>query len=296
MREEKQEVLTVGEIAKVLGINKNTVLHYDRQGLIQSVRKDNNYRYYYENQINSFKIVLSLRKMGFSIEKIKQMNKHLILKDYSFIVDMIKQREKECLKNIEDIRKNLKNLEIHREYMEYFKEISLKNPNSISLDIQNYKFLKNKDEFFCIKDFEEERGIVVDIKNHKDEIKYISEKLKNYNFNEEWTEKYFFSYIVQKSDFLDFNFIKSKIFIRKDIKNYPEKYIFSKGEYAVFYVESNISEEEAFVKCYKKIKENGYEIAGDLFVEKLSLFDSSENLKIGEKFDIMILKIPVNLL
>lgn len=50
---DKDKYLTVGEAAKELGINKNTLLYYDREGVIISLRDENNYRYYHINQIKN---------------------------------------------------------------------------------------------------------------------------------------------------------------------------------------------------------------------------------------------------
>ena len=51
---DKENYLTVSEVAKILGINKNTILHYDREGVIFSKRDVNNYRYYHKEQIKNF--------------------------------------------------------------------------------------------------------------------------------------------------------------------------------------------------------------------------------------------------
>lgn len=72
MSNKTPKYLTVGEVADILGVNKNTILHYDREGLIKSTRLENNYRYFHENQAQNFKAILELRKMGFSIEKPKK--------------------------------------------------------------------------------------------------------------------------------------------------------------------------------------------------------------------------------
>lgn len=119
MKENRNELLTVGEIAEILGVNKNTILHYDRKGLISSIRSDNNYRYYYKSQINSLREILSLRKIGFSIEKVKKIKNYVSNHDYNMIFDMIEQKEEEYKKEIENIERNRKILESYKRYMEY---------------------------------------------------------------------------------------------------------------------------------------------------------------------------------
>ena len=74
MKKDEKEYLTLGEVAEILGINKTTLRHYNREGLIEFERDaENNYRYYHKNQINNFRIILNFRKVGFSIEEIKEI-------------------------------------------------------------------------------------------------------------------------------------------------------------------------------------------------------------------------------
>lgn len=102
----KTELFTVGELAKILGVNKNTILHYDREGVIRAIRNDDsNYRYYDKNSIQNFKIVLKLRKLGFSLDTIKKMGKYVEEKNYPSILEIMKNKIEESKREIEEIEK-----------------------------------------------------------------------------------------------------------------------------------------------------------------------------------------------
>lgn len=291
MKEEKNELLTVGEVAKILGVNKNTIIHYDREGLVKSVRSDNNYRYYHRKQIETFREILSLRKMGFSIEKVKEINECSASQNYSFILEMIKDRTEECRKEIEEIKKNIKVLGSYSKFVEYMKETTEHIKNSNFENRHTKKSSMEKENFFCIKLCPEERGIFIDIENAgKSWQNYIIKELKRYKRDIEWVKKHFFGYSLSNEDFLKGNYKNFRFIINAEIENYPDKYICPHGEHAFLYFKDEVDEKEALEKLYEKILENGYEPKGDVFIEDVFLFNETNK----PKPKIKILKILVN--
>ena len=279
MKENRNELLTVGEIAEILGVNKNIILHYDRKGLISSIRSDNNYRYYYKSQISSLREILSLRKIGFSIEKVKKIKNYVSNHDYNMIFDMIEQKEEEYKKEIENIERNRKILESYKRYMEY----------------ENNFFSAGKrreDGIFDIQNFSEEKYTVFDLgrgEKEKNTEKYIIRELKKYNCSGNILKKYFFGYIISQKNYLNFDYNYSKFFLKNDVELCRDKYIFKKGSYAVFYIKAEKFEKNVFEKFFEKIKENGYKTEGDMFIENVSIFDRTAE----EEDEIIILKIMV---
>lgn len=64
----------IKEISKIFNINSNKLRFYEKKGLIKPTRDDiNNYRYYDEKNIYKIQLILSYRKLGFSIESIKSI-------------------------------------------------------------------------------------------------------------------------------------------------------------------------------------------------------------------------------
>lgn len=180
---DKENYLTVSEVAKILGVNKNTILHYDREGVIFSKRDVNNYRYYHKEQIKIFKLILNLRKSGFSLEEIREIKEYIVKQNYSYILELIKHKTEECKKEIEDLKEKLKLLKSHEKYTEYLNDMTLENPEKTKVDVEKYDFSEKAEDFFCIKFSEEEQGIYIDIKDRKGNCQ---------NFIESFLEKYIY--------------------------------------------------------------------------------------------------------
>lgn len=71
---EKQPELyfTTGEFARILGVKKHTLFHYDEIGLFSpAIREDNGYRYYFVWQMDVFEVIRALQKLGMPLEEIK---------------------------------------------------------------------------------------------------------------------------------------------------------------------------------------------------------------------------------
>lgn len=64
---------TVGELAKLHGISKQTLIYYDNIDLFKPniVDKNNGYRYYTSDQLEVLDSILLLREIGISIKDIK---------------------------------------------------------------------------------------------------------------------------------------------------------------------------------------------------------------------------------
>ena len=56
--------MTVSEVAAYAECHRNTVLNYERQGYIQSLRDNNNFRRYTKSEAKKLKEILNIRKPG----------------------------------------------------------------------------------------------------------------------------------------------------------------------------------------------------------------------------------------
>ncbi len=68
-----QARLTVGELARLVGLSKQTLIYYDREGVFRPSQVDphNGYRYYTADQLEVLDTVLSLREMGVPLREIR---------------------------------------------------------------------------------------------------------------------------------------------------------------------------------------------------------------------------------
>ena len=63
----------IGDFAKKTGVNVKTLRYYDLIGLLKPSYIDNftNYRYYTDDELELFKKIELLKKLGFTLEEIK---------------------------------------------------------------------------------------------------------------------------------------------------------------------------------------------------------------------------------
>ena len=67
-----KEYFTSGEFAKLCGVNKKTLFHYDNIGLFKPKKiLENRYRYYSHNQFELFNVILELKRLGMPLKEIK---------------------------------------------------------------------------------------------------------------------------------------------------------------------------------------------------------------------------------
>lgn len=59
------------DVEQLLAITKQTLIYYEKEGLIKPSRNKNNYREYNQNDIELLQLILTLRSMGISIDDIK---------------------------------------------------------------------------------------------------------------------------------------------------------------------------------------------------------------------------------
>jgi len=66
--------LTIGKLAKQVGVGIETVRFYERQGLIEPPpRTDSNYRIYPEDEVARLKFIKRAKALGFTLNEIKEL-------------------------------------------------------------------------------------------------------------------------------------------------------------------------------------------------------------------------------
>ena len=66
--------LTIGRLAKKVGIGIETVRFYERQGLIEPpTRTDSNYRIYPEEEVARLRFIKRAKNLGFTLNEIKEL-------------------------------------------------------------------------------------------------------------------------------------------------------------------------------------------------------------------------------
>ena len=116
--------MTTHEIEEMLGIAKQTLIYYEKEGFITPQRNSNNYRNYLKKELDILELILLLRSMEISIDEIK-----LILNNQFSIRDALKTK-KEFIENtkiqLEDIDQKINNYIKRKEVKISFNNESLK--------------------------------------------------------------------------------------------------------------------------------------------------------------------------
>ena len=77
MYENSQIYFTTGEFARLCGVRKDTLFHYDEVGILKpEIVRENGYRYYSINQFFLFDIIAALKKAGVSLGEIREYISH----------------------------------------------------------------------------------------------------------------------------------------------------------------------------------------------------------------------------
>lgn len=67
-------LFSISEFARFSLLSRDTLLHYDRIGLLKPVtRKKNKYRYYSSNQLTVATVIRTMQQLGMSLEEIKEL-------------------------------------------------------------------------------------------------------------------------------------------------------------------------------------------------------------------------------
>lgn len=65
--------MNIKEVEEMLSIPRANIRYYEKEGLINPQRRNNNYRDYNEDDIKTLKKIIILRKLGFTVQEISDM-------------------------------------------------------------------------------------------------------------------------------------------------------------------------------------------------------------------------------
>lgn len=105
----------IGEISKIYGIGKDSLMYYEELGILKPVRGENGYRFYSLHDIWRLNLIKELRALDFSMKKIKDyLDDRTITSTQSILnteVALIDQKIEELLAHKENIKERLKDIE-----------------------------------------------------------------------------------------------------------------------------------------------------------------------------------------
>lgn len=117
-------IYTVGEVAKLLGVTRDTVRYYDKQGIVSVRKNEKGYRFYSREDVVALFYVMNLKQIKMSLPEIQFiLNESSLEESISLVLkqeDMLRNEIKkiaDCLGVIRDYRSGL---EMARQYCNRF--------------------------------------------------------------------------------------------------------------------------------------------------------------------------------
>ena len=93
-----RDYYTAGELAKMFMLSKQTILYYDRKGILKpKFVTENGYRYYSVSQYLTLEIIINLRKLDIPISEIQS---YLRNRSPENLRKLLERKDQTCLETI----------------------------------------------------------------------------------------------------------------------------------------------------------------------------------------------------
>lgn len=133
----------IGEVAKKLQISTRTLRFYDQKGLIKPIKDESNgYRFYDEKQIAQLQLILYLKELGFSLNKIK-----MLLEDshgLESLILLVKAQTNDTNEEIQKLKIQRKQLQNLQEFLSKQNKFELADLTKIMTKENSLKNLRRK--------------------------------------------------------------------------------------------------------------------------------------------------------
>lgn len=157
MSKNSKNYFTTGEFAKLMGVTKHTLFHYDKIGIFSpEVKGENDYRYYSVFQIEVFFVITSLKELNMPLKEIK---KYLDKRSPKELIDLLEKEQKV----IEDKIKELMQLK------KFLSDKAKITKEAITLDVNKIIIEENEEEYLAISKVDtnmNEKAMMIAIAKH----------------------------------------------------------------------------------------------------------------------------------
>ncbi len=142
--------MTVGEVAKKMGVTVRTLQYYDRVGLLSpSAESEGGRRLYTDKDLIQLHQILSLKHLGFSLEEIK--NNLVSLESPEEVANVLSEQAAAVQRKIKTLTEALKDIEMLKEEVMQMQTVDFKKYADIIVNLQ----MKNE-YYWLIKYFDDE--------------------------------------------------------------------------------------------------------------------------------------------
>lgn len=259
MSQISKNYFTTGEFAKICGVNKKTLFHYDNIGLFSpELKKENGYRYYSYHQLSIFGIISSLKEVKMPLKEIKT---YIDKRTPNLLIELLEKKTIDINNEIEKLN-NIKAL--MESTISFTKKACNIDANTITLE-------EHEEEYLVKTPLTYKEPFIGD-----DEESFLYECI-NFMDNYDLGDDGMIGSIIKGEDIMNGDFESYSYLFTKVNKDY-KKYTISikpKGLYVTAYHKGGY---ETIDKTYKKLLEffnqnNLY--MGDFVYEEYLLYDIS---------------------
>lgn len=145
-----QGYMTVGEVAKKIGVTVRTLQYYDKEGLLSpSAESEGERRLYTDKDLVTLHQIISLKSLGFSLEDIKQ--RLISLGTPADVANALTEQADDIRKKIEQLTASLTAIEQLKAEVLQMQTVNFKKYADIIVNLQ----MKN-DSYYLIKRFDDD--------------------------------------------------------------------------------------------------------------------------------------------
>lgn len=254
----------IGEVCKLFNTTRDTLVHYDKIGLLRPKKDENNgYRYYKIEDLNCLTDIIFYKSLNLSLSDIDKVIKDSSLQD---ILNLIKDKEIYLKKEMDKLKKveaRLKNMKISLEECIY--------------DSKKVELVKDEKESYFFVEITKE--------NKFNDFIEILEKIKN--IDEYTFDCIEFSFLIDEGDLFDEN-AEDKIKwgltitenideIRNNIESKSIEFI-SEEKYMYTVIALDDNGYDNWIKYVRNIvKDNNIEVAGPILGQMLATVYKDES-------------------
>lgn len=276
----KNELLSIGEMAKINNISISTLRLYDEIGLLKPCYTDeqSRYRYYNIRQNARLDMIQYMKALGMELKEIKEV---LESGDTKLIESILIRRKKQVKEQMANLDLQLAAISRTIESLERYR----KSPNigTITIEYIPHRKIYSIPTSINFYDY----GIEV----YENELRDLKNSLIKHNL----PQIYYCNAgtTMKKENFMEGKLVSEEIFVLVD-ESFPQTEAVKRiesGMYVCIYLDSFDDEPEYAKRLLEYCKENNYKVAGDYICEVLTEFSVFDDEKRGM---FLRLQVPVS--
>ncbi len=249
----------IGEISKIYGIGRDSLMYYEDIGILKPFRDKNGYRMYKLSDIWRLNLIKELRSLNFPMKKIKEylddrniestkeiLNKEIILIDEK--IEELLSYKQNIMKRLDTINDELRNLKLYEIDLVYINKRKALELNANITKDEEFDFLIQKLQ----KDYENRFTI---LGNNNIGSSFCLDKIKQGIYNE---FKSVFCFLEDEEEIYNI--------------------IFNEGYYLTLTYKGKYKNNKHYInKMFKYIEEKGYKVISDpIEIYKIDIHETED--------------------